>query len=82
MTEGEDKTETLRRLEHEAATGTCAMCGQPSVGFISSWDNHPKGICAEHAEGATSSGYTVHPDPDSRPPFNPFALEDDCDADD
>lgn len=53
---------TLRRLEHEAATGQCAICGKPSVGFISSWDNHPRGSCAKHAVIAPLHGFTVHPD--------------------
>ncbi len=54
---------TLRRLEHEAATGQCAICGQPSVGFVEGWDNRPQGICAEHASLAPRHGYTVHADP-------------------
>lgn len=54
---------TLRRLEHEAATGQCHLCDAPSVGFISTWSNHPWGICARHARTAQRHGYTVHPDP-------------------
>ena len=54
---------TLRRLEHEAATGRCAICGMPSVGFIEGWDLRPRGICADHARTALRFGYTVHPDP-------------------
>jgi len=50
---------TLRRLEHEAATGKCAICGAPSVGFIYQWDGIPFGICEGHATAAPH-GLTVH----------------------
>lgn len=53
---------TLRQLEHDAATGTCALesCGHPAAGFISSWDKGPRGICAEHIPGAMDLGYEVY----------------------
>lgn len=64
---------TLRRLEHEAATGTCSLltCDKPAIGFVSSWDNHPRGICADHASTAPRHGYTVHLDPDSNAAVTP-----------
>jgi len=53
---------TLRRLEHEAATGTCALrsCHRPAAGFVSDWSGRPKGICAIHIPGAVDLGYEVH----------------------
>jgi hypothetical protein len=50
---------TLRRLEHEAATGKCAICGAPSVGFIYQLDGIPFGICEGHA-AAVPRCLTVH----------------------
>jgi len=58
---------TVRRLEHEAANGQCAMCGEPSVGFISGWDSIPRGICERHANTAPKYGYTVHRETEARP---------------
>lgn len=56
---------TLRCLEHEAATGECAMagCRNKAAGFVSGWDNHPEGICDDHSDRARELGYIVHPDP-------------------
>jgi len=51
---------TLRRLEREAATGPCALCREPSIGFISRWDGIPAGVCEKHAEGARLRDYVVH----------------------
>lgn len=50
----------LRRLENEAATGHCAICGDPSVGFVSRWDGVPNGICERHARLAPRHGFVVH----------------------
>lgn len=68
----------LRRLEREAAEGPCALHpSRPAVGFISgSLGVTPKGCCEACAQYAVVNGYTVHR------PFDPFALEDDCDVDD
>ncbi len=50
---------TLDRLRREAAAGPCTFCSRSSVGFIESWDVHPKGVCETHAEQGTRLGYTV-----------------------
>jgi len=50
----------LDRMRREAATGTCALCPRPSIGFVESWDLHPKGVCEQHAEQGRRLGYTVH----------------------
>lgn len=52
---------TLRRLEREAASGPCHFHPHsPSVGFISGWNNRPKGVCTICAEKGEQMGYTVH----------------------
>ena len=52
---------TLRRLERDAASGPCNLHpDRLSVGFISSWDNHPKGVCETCALYGEKNGYTVH----------------------
>lgn len=59
--------DALRRLEHNAATGLCALvpCERPAIGFVSSWNNRPRGICQWHADQAQALklSYVVHPDP-------------------
>jgi hypothetical protein len=52
---------TLRRLERQAATGPCAVHpDRRAVGFISSWDNKPRGCCEECAVYGESHGYSIH----------------------
>jgi len=53
-------TGALDRMRRGAATGTCSLCPRPSVGFVESWDLHPKGVCEQHAEHGRRLGYTVH----------------------
>lgn len=50
----------LDKLRRETATGNCWACPRPSIGWIESWDNHPKGVCAPHAEQGKRLGYTIH----------------------
>lgn len=67
MTQGARNLHALasvrEQLEHEAATGECWICGEPSVGFFTSWDGHPRGVCSDHADDAREQFYTVRPDP-------------------
>lgn len=64
---------TLRRLEREAAAGTCYIHPErQAVGFIARWDNRPKGCCRACAAYGSTHGWTVHPS----------EIEDECDDDD
>jgi hypothetical protein len=53
----------LSQRRRNALISPCRYCGlHQSVGYIESWDLHPKGVCQVHAEQAQRLGYTVHTD--------------------
>ena len=54
----------LDKARRDAASGQCVLHpDRDAVGYIESWDLHPRGICELCATKGAALGYTVHPVP-------------------
>lgn len=57
-------TGALTGMRREAASGPCNLHPSlPAVGYVESWDLHPKGACAACLDQGERLGYTIHRTP-------------------